>query len=301
MDYKIIEIEGIGPVYAEKLQAAGIKTSGDLLEKAKNAKGRKALTEETGISGKRILTWVNHADLFRINGVGPQFAELLEASGVDTVTEFALRNAANLEKKMKKVNEVKHLTRRVPSVSELQKMISQAKELPRVMTYGSVKKTNEKTKTHPEKKDKLVSPESQNIKTVNIYEDDDVRIVDFGQYEDGKWGLKDEHGNWVEVESQKYDFDKDEIPMVSKFDEAEEWDGLILLKEGEDWGIIDQDGEWICSNFGCFEDEGYPYLIGWNDGDEFHIYSDGTLRYAFEDEDEDEDWGEDEDWYEDED
>ena len=172
--------------------------------------------------------------MFRINGVGPQFAELLEASGVDTVTEFALRNPANLEKKMKKVNVEKHHTRRVPSVSELQKMISQAKELPRVMTYGSVKKTKEKTMTLPEKKEKPISPEPQKIKTVNIYEDDDVRIVDFGQYEDGKWGLKDERGNWVEVESQKYDWDNNVIPMVPKFDNAEEWIGLIMLREDDD-------------------------------------------------------------------
>ena len=138
MDYKIIDIEGIGPKYAEKLQAAGIKTSADLLEKGKNVKGRKELAEATGISSKRILTWVNHTDLYRINGVGPQFAELLEASGVDTVTEFALRNPVNLAKKMLAVNEKKHLTRRVPTAAELEKMIAQAKELPRVMTYGKV-------------------------------------------------------------------------------------------------------------------------------------------------------------------
>lgn len=298
MNYNIIEVEGIGPVYAEKLEAAGIKTSGDLLERGKNAKGRKEIAATTGISGKRILTWVNHVDLYRINGVGPQFAELLEASGVDTVTEFALRNPSNLEKKMKKVNEEKHLTRRVPSVKELEKMIAEARELPRVMTYGSVKKIKDKTTSLPEKKEKLVSPEPQNIKTVNIYEDDDVRIVDFRQYDDGKWGLKDEHGNWVEVESQKYDWDNHETLMVSKFDDAEKWEDLIILREGEDWGIIDRDGEWICSNFGGFEDEGYPYLIGWHDGDEHHIYPDGTIRFAFEDEDEEEDW-EDDDWEDD--
>lgn len=135
MDYKIIDIEGIGPVYAEKLQAAGVKTSADLLEKGKTAKGRKELAEATEISGKLILTWVNHADLYRINGVGPQFAELLEASGVDTVKEFAHRNAENLVAKMNEVNEKEHRTRRVPSVAEVQKMIDQAKELPGVVTY----------------------------------------------------------------------------------------------------------------------------------------------------------------------
>ncbi|MBO4231430.1 MAG: DUF4332 domain-containing protein, partial [Bacteroidales bacterium] len=77
MTYKIIDIQGVGPVYAEKLIAAGVETVDQLLEKGKTPKGRKELEEVTGITGKLILTWVNHADLFRIKGIGPQFSELL--------------------------------------------------------------------------------------------------------------------------------------------------------------------------------------------------------------------------------
>lgn len=135
MNYKIVDIEGIGPVYAEKLNAAGIATAADLLEKCASPKGRKALEAETGISGKLILTWTNHADLYRVNGIGPQFAELLEAAGVDTVKELGHRVAANLAAKCAEVNEAKKLVRRVPVESELQAMIDQAKELPAVMEY----------------------------------------------------------------------------------------------------------------------------------------------------------------------
>lgn len=135
MNYKIIDIEGIGAVYAEKLKAAGIDTAGQLLEKGATPKGRKELEEATAISGKLILRWVNHADLYRVNGVGPQFAELLEASGVDTVKEFRHRNAANLAAKMQEVNEEKKLTRRVPTEAELQKMIDEAATLPPTVTY----------------------------------------------------------------------------------------------------------------------------------------------------------------------
>ena len=99
MAYKIIEVEGIGPAYAEKLQAAGIKTTEEYLEKCATPAGRKALAEETGISPKLILTWANHSDLFRINGIAGRFAELLEAAGVDTVKEFRHRVAANLQPK----------------------------------------------------------------------------------------------------------------------------------------------------------------------------------------------------------
>lgn len=135
MAYKIIDIEGIGETYAEKLIAAGINTAEELLEKCAAPAGRKALEEATGISGKLILTWTNHADLFRVKGVGPQFAELLEAAGVDTVNELKTRNAANLAAKMLEVNEAKHLVRRVPVEIEIQRMIDQAKELPGVVTY----------------------------------------------------------------------------------------------------------------------------------------------------------------------
>jgi hypothetical protein len=135
MTYKIIDIQGIGPAYAEKLIAAGIENVDQLLEQGKTAKGRKALEETTGITGKLILTWVNHADLFRIKGVGPQFAELLEAAGVDTVKELGHRVAANLVAKMQEINEEKHLTRVVPVESQVQAMIDQAKELPAVVTY----------------------------------------------------------------------------------------------------------------------------------------------------------------------
>ena len=135
MAYKIIDIQGIGPVYAEKLTAIGIETVPQLLERGKTPKGRKEIEESTGIRHDLVLTWVNHADLFRVKGVGPQFSELLEASGVDTVKELAHRNAANLEKTMIEVNEKEHRTKRVPSAGELQKMIDIAKELPAVVTY----------------------------------------------------------------------------------------------------------------------------------------------------------------------
>ncbi len=135
MSYKIIDIEGIGAAYAEKMIAAGIKTTDDLLEKCAKPAGRKALAEETGISPKLILTWTNHVDLMRINGVGPQFSELLEAAGVDTVKELQHRVPANLQAKLEEVNAQKNLVNRVPSVAEVEKMVAQAKELPAAIEY----------------------------------------------------------------------------------------------------------------------------------------------------------------------
>ena len=127
MAYKISEIEGIGPAYAEKLVAAGIKTTDDLLEQCCTPKGRKATSETTGVSEKLLLDWSNMADLMRVSGVGRQFAELLEASGVDTIKELRNRNADNLATKMEEVNTEKKLSKTSPSVSQIKDWIDQAK------------------------------------------------------------------------------------------------------------------------------------------------------------------------------
>ncbi len=135
MAYKVEQIEGIGEVYGQKLNEVGINTTEDLLAKCATPKGRKELEEATEISGKLILKWTNHADLMRINGIAGQFAELLEAAGVDTVKELKHRVPANLQAKLVEVNEVKNLCNRVPAVSEVERMIEQAKELEAVITY----------------------------------------------------------------------------------------------------------------------------------------------------------------------
>lgn len=135
MAYKVEQIEGVGEVFAQKLNAAGIKTTDQMLEKCATPKGRDELAAATGISDKLILKWANHSDLMRIKGVAGQFAELLEAAGVDTVKELKHRVPANLQAKMVEVNEAKNLVNRVPTLSEVEKMVEQAKVLEPKMTY----------------------------------------------------------------------------------------------------------------------------------------------------------------------
>jgi predicted flap endonuclease-1-like 5' DNA nuclease len=132
---KIIDVEGIGPVYAQKLEIVGIASTDDLLEMGASPQGRKELAEKTGLDDGMILRWVNHADLFRIKGVGEEYADLLEAAGVDTVPELAQRNAENLLAKVTEVNGEKNLVRALPRLDQLQDWIGQAKELPRKVEY----------------------------------------------------------------------------------------------------------------------------------------------------------------------
>ena len=132
---KLEYVEGIGPAYAEKLRAGGINNTQDLLEKGATAQGRKELAEQTGISDSLILRWVNHLDLYRIKGIGAEYADLLEMAGVDTVPELAQRNAQNLYQTLVEVNAEKKLVRKMPTQGQVADWIEQAKLLPRVIHY----------------------------------------------------------------------------------------------------------------------------------------------------------------------
>jgi predicted flap endonuclease-1-like 5' DNA nuclease len=127
---KIEEIEGIGPATGEKLRAAGVKDTDSLLERGCTKGGRESLAEASGLSESQILKFVNMSDLFRIKGVGGEYAELLECAGVDTVKELGTRNAANLAQKLAEVNQEKKLTRRTPTPAQVEDWVSQAAELP---------------------------------------------------------------------------------------------------------------------------------------------------------------------------
>jgi predicted flap endonuclease-1-like 5' DNA nuclease len=132
---KIEAIEGIGPKFAKKLRAIGIRSTGELLKAGTEKKGRAAIAEKTGITETLILEWVNLADLFRIKGVGEEYSDLLEEAGVDTVKELRNRKPANLHAKMLEVNATKKLVRRPPALKSVEDWVAQAKKLPPVVKY----------------------------------------------------------------------------------------------------------------------------------------------------------------------
>jgi len=128
-------VEGIGPVYGEKLKAIGLLTPLDLLNKGRFRKGREEIAQQSGISHKLILDWVNHIDLYRLNGVDADYAELLVKAGVDSVVELAQRNPSNLFDKITQVNQEKNVARTTPSLEQVQGWVERAKTLPRVIQY----------------------------------------------------------------------------------------------------------------------------------------------------------------------
>jgi predicted flap endonuclease-1-like 5' DNA nuclease len=131
----IVDVEGIGPVYGEKLEAVGVKTTDDLLERGATQKGREELEAASGIGRVLILKWVNRVDLYRIDGVGSEYSDLLEVAGVDTIPELSYRNAENLTQTMAEANAARNLVRRLPTLEVVADWIEQAKQLPRVVQY----------------------------------------------------------------------------------------------------------------------------------------------------------------------
>ncbi len=134
-NYKIEDIEGIGPVIGQKMRDAGIKDTDSLLENTLTPKQREELSQKVGLSTKQILKFANMVDLYRIHGIGSEYAELLQVTGVNTVLELAQRNATNLTHALTNTNEEKKLTRKVPSETEVTKWIEEAKTLPRKLEY----------------------------------------------------------------------------------------------------------------------------------------------------------------------
>ena len=132
---KLTAIQGIAEATEAKLKTAGVNTVDELLEKGATPKGRDEIAEKSGLSAAQVLKFVNYADLFRIKGIAGQTAELLEASGVNTVAELAQRNPANLAAKLKEVNEAKKLTGKVPTEKQVGEWIESAKTLPKKVTY----------------------------------------------------------------------------------------------------------------------------------------------------------------------
>lgn len=119
--YKIIEIQGIGDVYAKKLNDQGVKYTGDFLKFTAKRTDRLKFAEKTGISSKLLLTWANAIDLMNVKGIGPKQSNWLHAVGVDSIKELAQRRADNLHGRLEIANNID------PNRKFVQRMVSQAK------------------------------------------------------------------------------------------------------------------------------------------------------------------------------
>lgn len=132
---KLETIEGIGETFAQMLGTAGVQSVEALLEGGATPEGRKEIADKSGLREADVLRFVNHADLMRIKGVGSEYSELLEATGVDTIAELARRNAANLYVAMSATNNERRKVRKLPTEKQVTDWVAQANALPRIVEY----------------------------------------------------------------------------------------------------------------------------------------------------------------------
>jgi len=135
MSMSIKDIEGIGPIYAERLASAGVHTTAQLLERASTSAERMRLADEARLGEDQVTLWSHQADLARVSGVGEEFSGLLVRAGITTVPKLAFRNPERLHTELVAYNAEHQLVRRLPSVSELGAMIAHAKTLPKIIRH----------------------------------------------------------------------------------------------------------------------------------------------------------------------
>lgn len=128
-------IDGIGEDYSKLLKEIGIHSVQTLLDRGASPQGRRDLAKNTGISESQLLRWLNNADLFRIRGIGEEYAELLELSGVDTVSDLSQQQSVDLHRRLIGANDKRQLVKQLPSLNQVKNWIEQAKHLPRVIQH----------------------------------------------------------------------------------------------------------------------------------------------------------------------
>lgn len=130
MSYKVIEIEGVGPEFARRLEAAGVGTTSELLIRAADPNRRLDLSAQTGIGEAYIDRWVEMANLMRLKGIGPQYSELLVSAGVVSLEQLATNDPAALAQALVKVNTERNLATSPPTPSEVQAWFRELAKLP---------------------------------------------------------------------------------------------------------------------------------------------------------------------------
>lgn len=119
----------IDPKSATRLRKAGIRTTEGLLKRASTRKGRQDLSNETGLDSGALLTWANRADVMRVKGVGAEYAELLAAVGVTTISQLKRRNPTALTNQIAELNGRKSLVSRMPTEGMVSGWVAAATEL----------------------------------------------------------------------------------------------------------------------------------------------------------------------------
>lgn len=125
----IDEVDGIGPVYADELAAAGVISTRALLERCRSEEALLRLADQTGIAAGLLEKWVGAVDLTRINGIGEEHMSLLNRLGIGSLEVMARADAADLRARALEIEEVMPQMSAVPGEATLTGWIRDAGRL----------------------------------------------------------------------------------------------------------------------------------------------------------------------------
>ena len=125
----IDSINGMTHTEATKLRRARVRTTTTFLQIASTRSGRALLTKETGINSPKLLHWARRAELMQIKNLGRDYADLLEAAGVESVSELKRRNPESLHEMMQKINNKKNIVDRMPSLNRVSKWVADSTDM----------------------------------------------------------------------------------------------------------------------------------------------------------------------------
>ena len=131
----IDSINGMTHTEATKLRRARVRTTVTFLQIASPRSGRALLTKETGITSPKLLHWAKRAELMKIKNLGRDYADLLEAVGVESVADLKRRNPESLHEMMHNANQAKKIVDRMPSLKRVTNWIDDSKDI--VITVSS--------------------------------------------------------------------------------------------------------------------------------------------------------------------
>lgn len=101
----ILGIEGIGPKFEAKLKKAGVKNSAQLM-----VADVKTVSAKTEIPEAQVRLWKSMSILLPVKGVGPQFAEVLARTGIQSVKDLASCDPKKLSERINAVLDAKAVT-----------------------------------------------------------------------------------------------------------------------------------------------------------------------------------------------
>ena len=125
----INSINGMTHTEATKLRRARVRTTVTFLQIASTRSGRALLTKETGITSPKLLHWAKRAELMKIKNLGRDYADLLEAVGVESLADLKRRNPESLHEMMHNTNQIKKIVDRMPSLKRVASWIDDSKDI----------------------------------------------------------------------------------------------------------------------------------------------------------------------------